>query len=196
MNRREDDDSDDTNRWLVSYADFITLLFALFVVLYAYSQANEAKHQALSEAIGEAFGRSGGGLLPATGKIVGNEPRPTALDPQAASRIELRRRTMDTVRALIGAADVEALADQVVARGLSVRDTERLARAAKPAPRSHSSDGGGRDPDLAALEHQLADLLGLSVRVTYGAKGGTLVLSYSTLDQLDMVCQRLTGERI
>ena len=98
MNRREDDDSDDTNRWLVSYADFITLLFALFVVLYAYSQANEAKHQALSEAIGEAFGRSGSGLLPATGKIVGNEPRPTALDPQAASRIELRRRTMDTVR--------------------------------------------------------------------------------------------------
>lgn len=104
--------------------------------------------------------------------------------------------TMGHARALIGAADVEALADQVVARGLSVRDTERLARAAKPAPRSHSSDGGGRDPDLAALEHQLADLLGLSVRVTYGAKGGTLVLSYSTLDQLDMVCQRLTGERI
>lgn len=104
--------------------------------------------------------------------------------------------TMGHARALIGAADVEALADQVVARGLSVRDTERLARAAKPAPRSHSGDGGGRDPDLAALEHQLADLLGLSVRVTYGAKGGTLVLSYSTLDQLDMVCQRLTGERI
>lgn len=104
--------------------------------------------------------------------------------------------TMGHARALIGAADVEALADQVVARGLSVRDTERLARAAKPAPRSQSTESGGRDPDLAALEHQLADLLGLSVRVTYGAKGGTLVLSYSTLDQLDMVCQRLTGERI
>ena len=103
---------------------------------------------------------------------------------------------MGHARALIGAADVEALADQVVARGLSVRDTERLARAAKPAPRSQSTESGGRDPDLAALEHQLADLLGLSVRVTYGAKGGTLVLSYSTLDQLDMVCQRLTGERI
>ena len=104
--------------------------------------------------------------------------------------------TMGHARALIGAADVEALADQVVARGLSVRDTERLARAAKPAPRSQSTESGGRDPDLAALEHQLADLLGLSVRVTYGAKGGTLVLSYSTLDQPDMVCQRLTGERI
>jgi ParB family chromosome partitioning protein len=105
--------------------------------------------------------------------------------------------TMGHARALIGATEVEALADQVIARGLSVRDTERLARAAKSAPRSQSSgDASGRDPDLAALEHQLADLLGLSVRVTYGAKGGTLVLSYSTLDQLDMVCQRLTGERI
>jgi ParB family chromosome partitioning protein len=103
--------------------------------------------------------------------------------------------TMGHARALIGAPDVEALADQVVARGLSVRDTERLARAAKPAPRG-PSDSTGRDPDLAALEHQLADLLGLSVRVAHGAKGGTLTLAYSTLDQLDMVCQRLTGERI
>ena len=103
--------------------------------------------------------------------------------------------TMGHARALIGAPDVETLADQVVARGLSVRDTERMARAAKPAPRSQR-DSVGRDPDLAALEQQLADLLGLSVRVAHSAKGGTLTLSYSTLDQLDMVCQRLTGERI
>ncbi|WP_443025384.1 ParB/RepB/Spo0J family partition protein [Sphingomonas sp. RB3P16] len=103
--------------------------------------------------------------------------------------------TMGHARALIGAPDVETLADQVVARGLSVRDTERMARAAKPAARG-PSDGAGRDPDLAALEHQLADLLGVSVRVAHGAKGGTLTLAYSTLDQLDMLCQRLTGERI
>ena len=110
-------------------------------------------------------------------------------------RVVMGTLTMGHARALIGAPDVEALADQVVARGLSVRDTERLARAAKPAPRG-AGDGQGRDPDLAALEHQLADLLGLVVKVAHGAKGGTLTLSYSTLDQLDMVCQRLTGERI
>ncbi len=107
--------------------------------------------------------------------------------------------TMGHARALIGAPDVEGLADQIVARGLSVRDTERLARTAKIETKSDPSGGRGghgRDPDLAALEHQLADLLGLSVRVSYGAKGGTLTLAYSTLDQLDMVCQRLTGERI
>ena len=104
--------------------------------------------------------------------------------------------TMGHARALIGAPDVEGLADQIVARGLSVRDTERLARTAKADTKSELRGGSGRDPDLAALEHQLADLLGLSVRVAHGAKGGTLTLSYSTLDQLDMVCQRLTGERI
>lgn len=103
--------------------------------------------------------------------------------------------SMGHARALIGAPDVEALADKIVERGLSVRDTERMVRASKPAPRA-SNDGHGRDPDLAALEHQLGDLLGLGVRVNYGPKGGTLTLTYSTLDQLDMVCQRLTGERL
>ena len=39
-------------------------------------------------------------------------------------------------------------------------------------------------------------VIGLGVKITYGAKGGTLTVSYSTLDQLDMVCQRLTGEPI
>ncbi|MES2055680.1 MAG: ParB/RepB/Spo0J family partition protein [Pseudomonadota bacterium] len=105
--------------------------------------------------------------------------------------------TMGHARALIGAADVESLADQVVAKGLSVRETERLARAAKPdAQRVRRGGDGGRDADLAALEHQLGDLLGLSVRIAHGPKGGTLTLSYATLDQLDMICQRLSGERI
>ncbi|MFC3578670.1 ParB/RepB/Spo0J family partition protein [Sphingomonas hylomeconis] len=104
--------------------------------------------------------------------------------------------TMGHARALIGAPDIETLSDQVVAKGLSVRETERLARAAKPEQRARSGGDGGRDADLAALEHQLGDLLGLSVRVTHSAKGGTMTLNYATLDQLDMICQRLTGERI
>jgi chemotaxis protein MotB len=48
--------SDNQERWLVSYADFITLLFAFFVVMYAVSSVNEAKYRVLSEAIGSAFG--------------------------------------------------------------------------------------------------------------------------------------------
>ncbi len=104
--------------------------------------------------------------------------------------------SMGHARALLGARDVEALAEQVVARGLSVRETEKLAREAKTG--SPSTERNRRDvpqdADSAALERQLADLLGVAVRVSHGTNGGTLTLHYSTLDQLDMLCQRLTGE--
>jgi len=105
---------------------------------------------------------------------------------------------MGHARALIGAPDAERLAAEVVAKGLSVRDTERLARSAKnsDAGGGSSGGGGGRNADIAALERQLSDVIGLGVKISYGAKGGTLAVNYSTLDQLDMVCQRLTGEPI
>jgi ParB family chromosome partitioning protein len=107
--------------------------------------------------------------------------------------------TMGHARALIGAADPEALARKVIDQGLSVRDTERLARSAKPGrsstPRATGGDSAA-NTDIAALETQLGDMVGLKVRISHGAKGGTITLHYSTLDQLDMVCQRLSGERI
>jgi ParB family chromosome partitioning protein len=105
--------------------------------------------------------------------------------------------SMGHARALIGAPDPAALARRVIDEGLSVRDTEKLARAAKPRARGAGErrDAGG-DADIGALEHQLGDLLGLKVRINHGARGGTLSLAYTTLDQLDMVCQRLSGEGI
>ena len=108
--------------------------------------------------------------------------------------------SMGHARALLGAGDVDQLAEEVVARGLSVRDTERLARAAKN-PRDNirerrQCEPGGVDADLAALEQQLADLLGVSVRIAHGDKGGAITLGYQSLDQLDMLCQRLSGEAI
>jgi ParB family chromosome partitioning protein len=52
------------------------------------------------------------------------------------------------------------------------------------------------DPDLAALERQLGDMLGVRVQVAHKGQGGTVSLQYSSLEQLDMICQRLTGEPI
>lgn len=46
---------ENVDRWMISYADFITLLFAFFVVLYAISQVNEGKYRVLSESLTEAF---------------------------------------------------------------------------------------------------------------------------------------------
>ncbi|TGX53323.1 ParB/RepB/Spo0J family partition protein [Sphingomonas gei] len=104
---------------------------------------------------------------------------------------------MGHARALIGTADAERLARTVAEKGLSVRETEKLAREAKPATQRKSGVGASRNADIEALERQLGDVLGLHVKIGHSPKGGgTLTLGYSTLDQLDMVCQRLTGERI
>jgi ParB family chromosome partitioning protein len=123
------------------------------------------------------------------------------LDLPASVRQEVAhgQLSMGHARALITAPDPEKLAADVIRRGLSVRDTERLARTVK--------DGGAgkaRTPkvapapnaDIAALERQLGDMLGLAVRIAHAGEGGTVTLSYSSLDQLDMICQRLSGEKI
>ena len=53
--RKRDDEHDNHERWLVSYADFITLLFAFFVVMYALSTVNEGKYRILSDSMTAAF---------------------------------------------------------------------------------------------------------------------------------------------
>ena len=106
--------------------------------------------------------------------------------------------TMGHARAIASAQDPESLADEVLKRGLSVRDTEKLARAArKPAAGSASkSIPPEANADIEALERQLGDMLGLKVKIGHKGEGGTVALNYSTLDQLDMICQRLSGEKI
>ena len=104
--------------------------------------------------------------------------------------------SMGHARALITSKDPEALADEVVRRGLSVRETEKLAAAGKTAKqRRLPIEYKGAGADIAALERQLGDLLGLKVSIKHSPKGGQVTLGYSSLDQLDMICQRLSGEK-
>ena len=56
--RRIESDHENHDRWLISYADFITLLFAFFVVMYAISAVNEGKYRVLSHSLGDAFGKA------------------------------------------------------------------------------------------------------------------------------------------
>ncbi|MGH8749756.1 MAG: ParB/RepB/Spo0J family partition protein [Burkholderiales bacterium] len=101
---------------------------------------------------------------------------------------------MGHARALLGlpAAQQAAAAAKVVAQGMSVRDTERMIQAAQhPAQRKK---GGARsaDPDLVRLETELADALGTKVRIEATRRGaGRIVVSYSTLDQLDGILAKL-----
>jgi chemotaxis protein MotB len=56
--RRIVSDHDNHERWLISYADFITLLFAFFVVMYAISAVSESKYRVLASSLGDAFGKA------------------------------------------------------------------------------------------------------------------------------------------
>ena len=53
--RQKHEEHENLERWLVSYADFITLLFAFFVVMYSISQVNEGKYRVLSDSLVNAF---------------------------------------------------------------------------------------------------------------------------------------------
>ena len=108
--------------------------------------------------------------------------------------------SMGHARAVATAPDPEALAQQIVDGDLSVRQAEHLAKRARPGVNQGvaraSSSNRPVDADLAALERQLSDLLGIRVKVSHGRNGGSVALHYSTLDQLDLICQRLSGEPI
>ncbi|MFA6015081.1 MAG: flagellar motor protein MotD [Gallionellaceae bacterium] len=54
--RRKREDRENPDRWIISYADFITLLFAFFVVMYAISSVNEGKYRVLGKSLDNAFG--------------------------------------------------------------------------------------------------------------------------------------------
>ena len=108
---------------------------------------------------------------------------------------------MGHARAVATAPDPEALTKDVIAKGLSVRQTEERARSVKPVAaadmaRTSASNVKPLDADVLALERQLGDTLGLKVAIANNGKKGTVTLHYSSLDQLDMVCQRLSGEPI
>lgn len=75
--RKRDEEHENHERWLVSYADFITLLFAFFVVMYAISQVNEGKYRILSDTLASAFRNVPGSTVGAMTAV--GTPLPVAL---------------------------------------------------------------------------------------------------------------------
>jgi len=143
-------------------------------------------HQEVAEAVGRS--RS----------AVSNTLRLLELEPEVQRLVEEGALEMGHARALLalgGAAQREAAA-RVVAKGLSVRETERLVRrlvqggtSRRPVP--------ARDPDVARLERELGERLGAPVRIEHRARGrGRLVIEYASLEELDGLLERLgAGER-
>jgi ParB family chromosome partitioning protein len=100
---------------------------------------------------------------------------------------------MGHARALLGLAKSRQVevANQIAAKGLSVREAERLARISSEAPKS-GRPAKRIDPDTRRLQDELAETLGTTVTIKAGKKGkGTLTLVYSSLDQFDGIVARL-----
>jgi ParB family chromosome partitioning protein len=100
--------------------------------------------------------------------------------------------TAGHARALVGTKDPVRLAAQITARSLNVRQAEALA-AAEHRPRQTTANGSDRDPDIAALERDLSERLGLRISVRPQGKGGEVLIRYRDLDQLDGLIRLLQG---
>jgi ParB family chromosome partitioning protein len=135
-----------------------------------------------------------------TAKVVGksrshvaNTLRLSLLPARVKEHLMAGRLTAGHARAIATAEDPEALADLIVARGLSVREAEALAKGGVGKPKkSYGPRKAPKDADTHALEADLEDVLGMSVEISDRGGAGELKIRYATLEQLDELCRRLT----
>lgn len=104
--------------------------------------------------------------------------------------------SMGHARAVATSPDADKLVAEIIDRGLSVRQVEQLVRRGSGPRPKRESPQRVVDSDIAALERQISDLLGVAVRIDHRQFGGTVRVEYANLDQLDVICQRLSGEAI
>ncbi|MDP9056675.1 MAG: ParB/RepB/Spo0J family partition protein [Pseudomonadota bacterium] len=130
---------------------------------------------------------------------IANHQRLLSLPEPVIALVEQGRLSMGHARALIGAPDAAALAEAAVVRQMSVREVEQLvrrrSRETAPPRRARVERQSGDAADIAAVQNHLEEFLGLSVKIQIDAdpRSGAVTIRYRTLDQLDLICQRLTG---
>ena len=142
----------------------------------------------------EQFGHTQEALAGTVGKSrshVANTLRLLGLPEAVRLMVQEGALTAGHARALIGAADPGRLADLVVERQLSVRETEALARREQGAARAPRVSAGAPDPNLADLERQLSQSLGLAVTIRTRGEGGVLMVRYSQGEQLAALLARM-----
>lgn len=127
---------------------------------------------------------------------IANTLRLLFLPPQVLDLLQDGRLSAGHARALITSADPVKMALDVVKRGLSVRDTERIAKKAPNANTTKRARRSSKDADTVAIEQDLSANLGMKVTLDHaGEDGGLLSIHYKTLDDLDYLCDALSKLR-
>lgn len=146
----------------------------------------------------ERFGRTQDAVAGVVGKSrshVANTLRLLQLPEEVLWYVRHGKLSAGHARALITAPNPGELADQVHKEGLNVRQTEALARRAaegpKPSSAKPAASAGEGSADVAALEQDLADALGLKVQLADKGGKGEITIRYGSLEQLDDLCRRL-----
>jgi ParB family chromosome partitioning protein len=164
------------------------------------------KHAYTQERLSEVVGKSR--------SHVGNTLRLLKLPGDVQSLVREGRLSAGAARAIIGQKHVDVLAEEIVSRGLNVREVEALVNDMQHGQRPGEASGAGtlkglgsggssgsgerapalKDPDTAAFEKDLSDALGLKVEVRRGAgETGYLTIQYGNYEQLDHIRNRLVG---
>ena len=156
---------------------------------------------ALEEARGYAamakrFHRSTETMAKIVGKSrshVANTMRLMRLPAAVQEHLEAGRLTAGHARALLDLDDASAIAQRIIQQGLNVRQAEAIARKARANwKQPAASIKANKDADTRDLEHTLANVLGLAVEIRHSGDAGQLRISYTSLEQLDVLCSRLT----
>ncbi len=147
----------------------------------------------------EEFEMSHGEVAEAVGRsraAVSNLLRLLELPPPVRQLLEARQLDMGHARAIAGLETAEQqteIARRAVKQGWSVRATEQAVRQLTAAGRKPGTKGkrSSRDPDVARLEADLSDRLAAKVELKHGPRGGTLVIHYHSLDELDGILEHI-----
>ena len=143
----------------------------------------------------ERFGHTQEKLAEAMGKSrshIANLMRLLSLPDDVQGMLRDGRLSAGHARALITTDNASALARKVVAEGLSVRQTEALAKRGDIAPKAPTKPRATeKDADLRALENDLSATLGMPVYIAFNNGAGTVTITYRNMDEMDLLCRVL-----
>jgi ParB family chromosome partitioning protein len=150
------------------------------------------------DAMAQRFQRSAEAIAKVVGKSrshVANTLRLMRLPTPVQEHIEEGRLTAGHARALLDLDNAVALAERIVKQGLSVRQTEALARTSKRnggGASQKSTGAAAKDADTRSLEADLEEVLGMTVEIRHRGDAGEVRVAYASLEQLDDLCRRLS----
>jgi len=151
-------------------------------------------------ALMDEFGNSQDDIAKTVGKSrshVANTLRLLKLPETVKGYLHAGKLSAGHARMLIGQPNAEELAEEIIARGLNVRQVEAMARdVAEKSAKGHANgrkitERAEKNANLLALEKRISDALGLAVSIDHRERGGVLSIRYRNLDQLDEVLRRL-----